>query len=248
MYPVLFSIGGFSVFAYGVFLAIAFAVGVYGLTREAKRVNLPEEKFLDMSIWIMVAAIVGARLLYILIELPTYLAAPLTIFSVRSGGLSFHGGLIAGIIVGLGYTRRHHLPQGKVADLVAPYLALGYAIVRIGCLLNGCCFGRQTAVPWALPAAYLDSTPRHPTQLYAFVAGLLIFVILMWRRNKIHFHGQLFLEFIMLYSIYRFVVEQFREVSAYAGLLTLGQAASLVGAVAAFVAIRVWPMGRRKRG
>ncbi|MDW7652274.1 MAG: prolipoprotein diacylglyceryl transferase, partial [Bacillota bacterium] len=179
-------------------------------------------------------------------ELPAYLEAPLTIFNIRSGGLSFHGGLIAGIAVGLWYTRRHKMPQGKVADLVAPYLALGYAIVRIGCLLNGCCYGRQTDVSWALPASYVDNAPRHPTQLYAFFAALIIFAVLRWRKKYIRFHGQLFIEFILYYSIYRFVVEGFREVSSYVGFLTLGQAVSLVAAVAAFVVIRVWPMGRRR--
>lgn len=247
MYPVLFRIGNFSIFSYGVLLALAFAVGAFGLSREGKKAGLPEDKLLDMTMWILVAAIVGSRLLYILIELPTYLADPLSIFHVRSGGLSFHGGLIAGIATGLWYTRRHRLPQGKVADMVAPYLALGYAIVRIGCLLNGCCFGRPSTLPWALPSAYVDTTLRHPTQLYAFLAGLLIFAVLRWRRGKTRFHGQLFLEFIMLYSVYRFIVEHFREVSAYTGFLTLGQAASLTGVVGAYVAIRVWPMGRRGR-
>lgn len=234
-------------YAYGLLLALAFAVGIFGLTRQGKKHGLPEEKLLDMCLWIIVAAVVGSRLLYILIELPTYLAAPWSIFQVRSGGLSFHGGLAGGILAGLWYTHRHRLPQGKVADLVAPYLALGYAIVRIGCLANGCCFGRPADVPWALPAAYLDPTLRHPTQLYAFAAGLLIFGILLYRRSRTRFHGQLFLEFIIYYSIYRFIIEAFREVSAYAGFLTLGQATSLVTAVGAFVAIRIWPMGRRVR-
>lgn len=247
MFPVLFRIAGFPVYAYGVLLAIAFAVGAYGLTRDGRRAGLPEEKLFDMTILILVASLLGSRILYILIELPAYLADPISVFHVRSGGLSFHGGLIAGIAAGLWYTHRHRLPQGKVADLVAPYLALGYAIVRIGCLLNGCCFGRAAGVAWALPSAYLDSTPRHPTQLYAFAASLAIFFILRWRRNKTAFHGQLFLEFIVLYSIYRFVVEAFREVSAFVGFLTLGQAISLIGAVAALAAIRVWPLSRKTR-
>jgi phosphatidylglycerol:prolipoprotein diacylglycerol transferase len=247
MYPVLFRIGGLSIFAYGVMLALAFGVGAYGLTREGKKVGLPEDKLLDMTIWILVASIVGSRLLYILIELPIYLANPLSVFHIRSGGLSFHGGLIAGIAISLWYLHRHKLPQGKVADLAAPYLALGYAIVRIGCLLNGCCFGRPADVPWALPGAYADNTLRHPAQLYAFLASFLIFLILWWRKNKTRFPGQLFLEYIILYSVYRFVIEFFREVSPHAGFFTLGQTVSLIGAVGAFVAILVWPMGRRHR-
>ncbi|MBS4030049.1 MAG: prolipoprotein diacylglyceryl transferase [Clostridiales bacterium] len=247
MFPILLQFGNFAIYAYGVMLALAFAIGVFGLTREARKAGLNEDKMLEMTIWIIVAALVGSRVLYILIELPVYLADPLSVFAVRSGGLSFHGGLAGGILAGLIYTRRHKLPQGIVADLVAPYLALGYAIVRIGCLLNGCCFGRPTGVPWALPSAYLDSTPRHPTQLYAFLASLLIFFILLYRKQKIRFHGQLFMEFIVLYSIYRFFIEFYRDATLLVGFLTLGQIASIIAAVGAYVAIRLWPFGRREK-
>ncbi|HZK24814.1 MAG TPA: prolipoprotein diacylglyceryl transferase [Oscillospiraceae bacterium] len=247
MFPVLLRIGSFEVYAYGVMLALAFGVGTIGLTRAGRQVGLPEEKLLDLTIRIMVAAIIGSRLLYVLLELPVYLANPWGIFKLRSGGLSFHGGLAAGVAVGLWYTHRHGLPQGQVADLAAPYLALGYGIVRIGCLLNGCCYGRPTDLPWALPAAYHDGVLRHPTQLYAAAAACLIFFILRWRKKHTRFVGQLFLEFVLLYSIYRFIVEFFREVSSFVGFLTLGQAVSIVGAVAAFVAIRIWPLGRGER-
>ena len=247
MFPILFRIGSFAVYAYGVMLAVAFATGAFGIAREGKKLGLPEEKLLDMTIWIMVASVFGSRLLYILIELPTYLANPLAIFNIRSGGLSFHGGLLAGIGAGLWYASRHQLPRGIVADVVAPYLALGYAIVRIGCLLNGCCYGRHSDLPWALPSAYLDNDLRHPTQLYAFVAALLIFFILLWRKKRTRFEGQLFIEFLLYYSIYRFVIEFFREVSSYIGFLTLGQAASVVGMIVTVVLIRVWPTERRSR-
>jgi phosphatidylglycerol:prolipoprotein diacylglycerol transferase len=247
MFPVLLRFGNIAIYSYGVMLALAFAIGVFGLSSEARKVGLNEDKMLEMAIWIMVAALVGSRVLYILIELPVYLADPLSVFAVRSGGLSFHGGLAGGILAGLIYARRHKLSQGVVADLVAPYLALGYAIVRIGCLLNGCCFGRPTGVPWALPAAYFDSTPRHPTQLYAFLAALLIFFFLLYRRHKIRFNGQLFLEFIVLYSIYRFFIEFYRDATLLVGFLTLGQVASIIAAVGAYVAIRVWPFGRREK-
>lgn len=247
MFPVLFRIGDFSIHAYGVLLALAFAVGIFGLGRSARKAGLPEEKMFDMSLWIMVAAVFGSRLLYILIKWPVYLADPWAVFAVRSGGLSFHGGLAGGILAGLWYTHRHRLPQGKIADLVAPYVALGYAMVRIGCLLNGCCFGRPTAMPWALPVAYMDPTLRHPTQLYAFLAMLLIFLFLLYRKQHTRFHGQLFLEFIVYYSVYRFFIEFYRETDVFLGVLTLGQASSLVVAVGAFVAIRIWPLGRRER-
>ncbi len=247
MFPVILRIGNIEVFAYGVMLALAFAVGAFGLSREAGKIGFSEDRILEMAIWIMVTALVGARILYVLIELPFYMANPLLVFAVRSGGLSFHGGLVGGILAGLVYTRRYKLPQGIIADMTSPYLALGYAIVRIGCLLNGCCFGRPADVPWALPGAYLDGTLRHPTQLYASMAALLIFVYLLYRKNIIRFHGQLFLEFIVSYSIYRFIVEFYRNAAMAGGFLTLGQAASIVAAAGAYTAIRLWPLGRRAK-
>ncbi|NLP37472.1 MAG: prolipoprotein diacylglyceryl transferase [Firmicutes bacterium] len=248
MHPILFRIGSFKVYSYGFMLAIAFACCTLGFIREGKRAGLPEEKLTGLVLWIMVAAMVGSRLLYVLLELPVYISDPVSIFNIRSGGLSFHGGLVFGIAIGLWYTKKHKLPQGQVADLVAPYLALGYALVRIGCLFNGCCYGQPSNVFWALPAAYADDTLRHPTQLYAFLAALLIFLLLHVRKKKIRFAGQLFWEFILLYCIYRFLVEFFREVSTHTGIFTLGQIASLLGAVLAFAVIRLWPLGRKNVG
>jgi len=246
MYPVLFSIGGFSLFAYGTMLAIAFALGIFLMLKDAAKNGLPEDKLLDMSILIIIAALIGSRLLYVLIEWQTFINDPLAIFAVRSGGLSFHGGLLFGIVTGYWYVRRHRMPAGKIADIVAPPLALGYAIVRVGCLLAGCCYGRPSDLPWAMPSSYLDSTLRHPTQLYALIAGLIIFGILLYRKGKTGFKGQLLLEFVIYYSVYRFLVEFFREVSAYIGVLTLGQTASLIAAVGAFVIIRIWPSVRNR--
>lgn len=247
MLPVLLQIGGFSLYSYGFLIALAFAGGIFLLMKSAHSQGLSEEKMLNMSLWIMVASVIGSRLLYILIEPAAFLAEPWTMFDIRSGGLSFHGGLAFGIAAGLLYTRHQRLPQGIVADLVALPLALGYALVRIGCLLNGCCFGRPSALPWALPAAYLDPTLRHPTQLYAFLSGIALFALLLYRRPRTRFNGQLFLEFIIYYSIYRFIIEFFREADLFIGFLTLGQAASLIVAVAVFTALRLWPFGKTEQ-
>ncbi|MGI6659820.1 MAG: prolipoprotein diacylglyceryl transferase [Dethiobacteraceae bacterium] len=244
MFPVILQIGGFKVYAYGMMLALAFGVGTLGFIRAGQQQGLSAEKLLNLTLLIIVAAMLGSRLLYVILALPAYLAQPGSIFNLRSGGLSFHGGLAAGAAVGLWYAHRQDLPQGRLADTAAPYVALGYGIARLGCLLNGCCYGRTTALPWALPAAHADDLLRHPTQLYAAAAGFLLFFVLRRRQEKTRFAGQLFLEFLLLYGVYRFLIEFFRAANLFVGFLTLGQAASLVGAAAAFTAIRVWPLGR----
>jgi phosphatidylglycerol:prolipoprotein diacylglycerol transferase len=112
--------------------------------------------------------------------------------------------------------------------LVAPILALGEAIARIGCLLNGCCYGYITNLPWALPCAFGDDALRHPTQIYAVFSNLILFAILWSQRDRVTYKGQLALHYVILYSIFRFVVEIWRESQLLVGPIKTTQAASVV--------------------
>ncbi len=245
MHPVLFKIGMLEIYSYGVALVAAFLVGTFLAMKEAPKQNIDPENILDLSILIGIAAVIGSRIACVIINWSYYSQNPISIVS-RGGGLSFHGGLTAGFLIGLWYVRRHKIPVGITADLAAPYVALGYAITRIGCLLNGCCFGRVSDVPWALRASFLDNALRHPTQLYASIINLLFFGILLYLRDKKPFNGYVFVVYVGLYGVYRFFIEYFRESDIYIGPLTLGQVVSLVMVLAAAALIKFWPWGRVK--
>lgn len=210
MKPVLLEIGVFQLHAYGTMLAIAFLVGIFALKLAIKKKPLENVSFdtiIDFAVWILVAAIVGARLAYVITEYKNFHSF-WEIFSL-GGGLAFHGGLIGGFLAGYIFTRRRKIAPWPLSDMVAPYLALGYSIVRIGCFLNGCCYGR-TAPPNLGMVCSADCLLRYPTQLYSMAGSFLIFLVLLALRNHRQFPGFLFALYVGLYSILRFVVEYFR--------------------------------------
>jgi phosphatidylglycerol---prolipoprotein diacylglyceryl transferase len=227
MYPLLFNVGPIPVYGYGVMLALAFSLGALALLRQSREAGFPEEKVLNLIIIIFFSAMLGSRLVYILAwEMQGVLRNPLLILDFGGGGLSFHGGFFFAALAGGGYVLYSRLPLGRVADMTAPYIALGYGITRVGCFLKGCCYGRVSQVPWALPISLQDPVLRHPTQLYGVLAGLCIYAILrvLEKRSPNFFPGFLLLALTALYSIYRFALEFFRqEEPVFFRVLTLGQ-------------------------
>src|ERR671912_1484461 len=150
MYPILFEIGGFPVYTYGVLLAAAYLAGLQFALVRARRRGLDPNRVMDLGIWIIVSALAGAKLLLLAVEWDTYGRNPRELLTlVRSGGV-FYGGLIAAVTVALWYLRRHRMPVWHVTDAFAPGIALGHVIGRAGCLFAGCCYGRPTDVPWAI--------------------------------------------------------------------------------------------------
>src|SRR5512134_2990879 len=133
MHPILFEIGGFRVYTYGLLLAAAYLLGLQFALMRARTRGLDPNRVMDLGIWIIVSALVGAELLNL----------------ARSGGV-FYGGLIAAVVVALWYLRRHRMPVWTVTDVFAPGIALGHVIGRLGCLFAGCCFGKPASVPWAI--------------------------------------------------------------------------------------------------
>ncbi len=244
MKPILFQIFGWPVHSYGLMLAIAFLVGIIGLGRVApKRLGVQFDHIVDLAMWILIGAVVGSRVAYVITEYQLYLRAPWEVFNLASGGLAFHGGLIGGFLAGFWFLKRKKIYPWTLADQIAPFIALGYAIVRIGCLLNGCCYGKPTTVAWALRCAAADFTLRHPTQLYSMVGSLILFFILWRLRNHRQFPGFLFLLYVGLYSILRFIVEIFRVGPMVFPWLSLAQVVCLAMAVVAFGLI--WLIHRR---
>jgi phosphatidylglycerol---prolipoprotein diacylglyceryl transferase len=220
MHPILFEFGGFTIYSYGVLLAAAYLLGLQFALIRARSRGLDRERVMDLGIWIIISALVGAKLLLLIVDYRPFLANPRTIVDLlRSGGV-FYGGLIAAVTVALAYIWRHRMPMWTTTDVFAPGIALGHVVGRLGCLLAGCCFGRPTSVPWAVsfhdPNAFATSgTPLgvslHPTQLYEAGAEALILVFLLaFERRGRPFPGRTFWSYMLLYGISRFIIEFYR--------------------------------------
>jgi phosphatidylglycerol:prolipoprotein diacylglycerol transferase len=239
MHPILFEIGGWPVYSYGLMLAAAYLAGLQMAVVRARRRGLDGTKIMDLGIYLIIAALVGAKLMLVVVDFDYFRNQPRELLSlVRAGGV-FYGGLIAALVVALLLVRRYQLSMWTTADLMAPGIALGHVVGRFGCLLAGCCYGRPTDVPWGIvftdPAAAANvgtplGIPLHPTQLYDAGAELLILVFLLATERKGHpFPGRTFWLYMLLYGVSRFVVEFFRgdERGMLMGLST-SQVVSLV--------------------
>jgi phosphatidylglycerol:prolipoprotein diacylglycerol transferase len=258
VFPRLIQIGSFYLPTYGVLLAIAYLVGIWLLRRKARAEGLPEQKIFDFSLYVLAAAILGAKALLVIVEWRHYSENPRDLVEVlRSGGV-FYGGLIAATTVGIWYMKRHRLPAWKVADMGAPSIAVGEAIGRWGCFAAGCCYGKPTDGPLGVrftdPFAHeavgtpLD-VPLHPTQIYLSVNAFLIFLILQWAYRRRTFDGEVFWLYVLLYAITRGLIENFRGDSVRGflipGVLSTSQFIGLVAAAAA-VGMLVY-LSRRRR-
>ncbi len=239
MRPILFQIGRVPILSYGFSLAIAFILCTLLGMREARRRDIDPDKVIDLALYLCISGIIGARLVFVLLDIPTYFRNPIQIINLRDGGLTYHGGFIAALLVGVVFARRSGISGWVLADIIAPLVALGYSIVRIGCLLNGCCFGLPSGVPWALACRAGDATLRHPTQIYASLASLIVFIILYALRDHKKFPGYLMFLYVGLYSISRFIVEIFRDVPRLIGPFSVAQLASVLLVFAALAGIRI---------
>ena len=239
MHPILFEIGGFPVYTYGVLLAAAYLLGLQFALMRAKARGLDPNRVMDLGIWIIVSALIGAKLLLLIVEWDTYGRNPSELMTlVRSGGV-FYGGLILAVIVALWYLWRHRMPVWSVTDVFAPGIALGHVIGRMGCFFAGCCFGRETSVPWAVTftSQYANqnvgtplNVPLHPTQLYEAGAELLILgLLLLTERKGKPFPGRTFWGYMLVYGISRFIIEFYRgDVRGTVGMFSTSQFVSML--------------------
>lgn len=227
MDPVAFTIGGIAIRWYGIIIAAAMFLGLQLALREIRRLNEDEDKFLTLFLYAIPAAIVGARLYYVLFSgmLDWYLRHPWEILATRHGGLAIHGGLIGGFLAGWIYTQRAQVNFRLWADAVAPSIILGQAIGRWGNFINQEAYGRETSLPWAM---YIDGAYRHPTFLYESLWNLIVFFFLLRQRHRQKFAGELVLWYFMGYSIGRFLIEGLRTDSLMLGPLRVAQLVSLV--------------------
>jgi phosphatidylglycerol---prolipoprotein diacylglyceryl transferase len=211
MHPVLVKLGPITIYSYGAMVALGFGIAAYLIYKHAARLGLNKEKVVDTTVSILVSGIIGARILYVLINLGYYTARPLEIFDLSKGGLVWYGGFIAGLLTAIIYIRVNKLDFWLVMDLIVPYVALAQAFGRIGCYLNGCCYGFEAPAGCTMAVTFPDSlVARYPTQLYSALLLLLIYVILRIRQELPHFKGGIFLGYCILYPLKRFIVEFFR--------------------------------------
>ena len=220
MYPELFRIGSFPINTYGVFLALAFLCAILITVRLAERDGLPRDRIYDLSLWMLLASLIGSKILMLFTE-PEYRDQPLKLLSLdflRSGGV-FYGGLLGAVLVGYLLMRRYQLPWWKTADACAPGIAIGSFFGRQGCFAAGCCWGKPTSLPWGVQFSELGheitgvpiDQHLHPTQLYESFAMLLVFFGLLWLHKRKRFDGQVILVYALLYASIRFAIEFVRD-------------------------------------
>src|SRR5258708_6619891 len=226
MYPKLLElrsipiVGQLTLYTYGVLLAAAYLLGLKLAMVRAKKRGLDANRVLDLGIYIIISALIGAKLLLLITDFRAFTANPRELLTLaRSGGV-FYGGLILAVSVALVYIRKVGLPLWTTTDVFAPGIALGHVVGRFGCLFAGCCFGKPTTLPWGItfrdPFAAANvgtplGVPLHPTQIYEAGAEALILILLLWTEGKgKRFAGRTFWLYMLLYAISRFIIEFFR--------------------------------------
>jgi len=246
MYPRLFELpwsipylGPITVYTYGVLLAAAYLLGLKLAMVRANKRGINEAKVLDLGIYIIIAALVGAKLLLLVTDFRTFRADPAELLTLlRSGGV-FYGGLILAVAVALWYIRRAGLPLWTTCDVFAPGIALGHVIGRFGCLFAGCCYGKPTTKPWGITftdpyaASYVGTplgVPLHPTQLYEAGAELLILILLLvTERRGRPYPGRTFWLYMFLYAVSRYIIEIFRgDERGTVGIFSTSQFISII--------------------
>jgi phosphatidylglycerol---prolipoprotein diacylglyceryl transferase len=217
VHPIAFQLGPFTVTWYGVMVATAFLAGLWTASRRSLRDGISGDKILDLGPWLIIGAILGARALYVISYWHEQFANhPISeIFMVWKGGLVYYGGLIGATLAGILYAQLKKIPMWKLGDAIAPSVALGYVFGRIGCLMNGCCYGRACHLPWAITFPSVSNgappgVPLHPTQIYDSLLNLLFYAFLSWLYRRKKFDGQVFAAYLIGYALLRSFVEIFR--------------------------------------
>ena len=231
MYPTLFQIGHFRLSTYGLMMMTAFIAGIWLAVRRGRARGVPAEFIQDISTVILLSSLLGARGLYILTHLDEFrgdwwsTVNPMQADgTIGIAGLVLVGGVLAAIPAAIWYTRKRGQNVLEVIDLLSPSLALGMALGRVGCLLNGCCYGKSCELPWAI--TYPESSHLHmlgaihPTQAYLMLGDLGLMALLLWLARRRRFPGQIFASFLMAYAPLRFTVEFLRD---YEASMILGQ-------------------------
>lgn len=255
MHPILMEIGSLTLYTYGLFLALGFMAAIWFTKKNAVFYDISHETVSDLFFVILIFSLVGARLLYVIIGWESYRDNFLDIFRIWNGGLVFFGGFIAATLAAVAFCRIKGIAVWKTADVLAPGLALGHGIGRLGCLFAGCCYGRTCELPFAIRFTHPDSLAPlnvllHPTQVYMVISNLILFFILLAVQKHKRFDGMVFLSYVMLYSAFRSVIEFFRgdfRGDFFFEFISLSQGIGFVVSVLAlgFMALRLRSVSRK---
>ena len=221
MFPLLFEVpifGGVRIYTYGLMYALGFLIGISYVARLAKKSDVSPETVLDLSFYIILAGVIGARVLYILTDWQRFSGHPIDVFKIWEGGLVFYGGLIGAMIASYVYTKKHKISFLKVLDLFMPGASLGHAIGRLGCLAAGCCYGKPAPAWFPFSISFPASShslapvgvPLYPTQIIESLSLFLVFLFLARLYPRRKFDGQVFISYVISYGIIRILVEIFR--------------------------------------
>lgn len=244
MHPVLASFGPITIYSYGFMISLGFIAGIALAYRLAKSAGISPDRVVDVSLTAIVFSIIGARVFYV-IFFWRELKSPAEAFMLWQGGLVFYGGVIFAVLGILLAARIFKLNPLDLLDIASPVTALGYAIGRIGCFLNGCCYGVECSLPWAVRFPGVEGL-RHPTQLYESMAGLLMFGLFLFLFRRRRFPGEVFSAALFTYSLYRFFMEFIRTSPPVYGL-TEAQWGSIALCFAAAVIYGILYFRRRPR-
>ena len=226
MDPIAFTLFGITVRWYGIFIACAVILGTVLALREAKRKDIKEDTIIDLLLFAIPAAIIGARLYYVIFSWDNYKDNLMEILNLRAGGLAIHGAIIGGVIVALIFSKAKNISFWKIGDIVAPSLILGQAIGRWGNYANQEAHGGPTDLPWGI---IVDGIKVHPTFLYESIWNFLVFIFLYWySRKKAKVDGEVFLLYLILYSVARYFIEGLRTDSLMFGSFRVAQLISLL--------------------
>jgi phosphatidylglycerol:prolipoprotein diacylglycerol transferase len=248
LHPILLDLGILKIYSYGFMLALSFLVGILLAAKRAGRRGVSAEIIYDLSIILVLGAVIGSRGLYILTHRENFKSI-LDIIAIWQGGATYYGGLILAVAGAVVYLRKKKISFFRVADITTPSVAAGVFITRVGCFLSGCCFGNPTSCatgivfPAGSPAGHHHpGITIHPTQVYSSLYGLVIFLVLILLDRKQRFDGFLFSWLCILYGVARFIVDYFRyyeDSAIVAGGFTNNQVISIVlilfGAVYLFI-------------
>ncbi|UCD18813.1 MAG: prolipoprotein diacylglyceryl transferase [candidate division WOR-3 bacterium] len=218
MRPILIDIGGIEIPSYGVMLAVSFLAALWYVRRKAPGSGISPVVIETLAFYVMLGVVIGGRLLYVVFHWAQYQNDLFGIVRIWEGGMMFFGGFLGGFLLGALYMRKQKISILKMSDLVAPSLGLGLFFTRIGCFLNGCCFGKPSILPWAVRfppdcvagTSPIGTQPLHPAQLYESAFGLALFFFLNNRLRKSLRAGTVFAQFLIFYGAFRFGVDLIR--------------------------------------